>query len=88
MDVNLRKRDINENGNHYQSFALWIILLESLLAALRRVWVWEVLDPEGGVRGQGRDGGETGGDHPGDGERLLILLRGRRQRHGGGAQQT
>ena len=49
-------------------------LLESLLASLGRVWVGEVLDPEGRVRGEGRDGGEARGDHPGD-----LLLRGRRQ---------
>lgn len=51
-----------------------ILLLESLLASLGRVWVGEVLDPEGGVRGEGRDGGEARGDHPGD-----VLLGGRRQ---------
>ena len=60
-----------------------ILLLESLLASLGRVWVGEVLDPEGGVRGEGRDGGEAGGDHPGD-----VLLGGRRQWHGGAAQQS
>ena len=66
--------------------AAWVLLLERLLAALWRVWVREILDPECGVRGERRDGREARGDHPGDGDG--VLLRGRRQRHGGVTQQS